>query len=63
MNNNQLYNWTVSHGDYHRQHGDYDKLYQKGKKRDKLLRALIWMGAAFVTYVVFFKVLAYAAGK
>ncbi|MCA0387743.1 MAG: hypothetical protein LCH52_04545 [Bacteroidetes bacterium] len=63
INNEHLYNWSIKNGDYHRQNGDYDKLYHKGKKKDKIVRTLLWLGAAFLTYQVFFKVLAYAAGK
>lgn len=63
MTNDQLYNWTITKGDYHRKNGEYDKLYQKGRKRDRMIRALIWMGSASLTYIVFFKVLAFAAAK
>ncbi len=63
MENNNVYNWTVKSGDYQNRSGDYDKLYHRGKKRDRLMRTLIWLGAGFITYIVFFKVLAYAAAK
>ncbi|MBP7543281.1 MAG: hypothetical protein KA747_06730 [Ignavibacteriaceae bacterium] len=63
MNNNSLYNWTIKNGDYIRQNGEYDKLYKKGIKRDKIMRFAIWIGAGFLTYIVFFKVLAYAAAR
>lgn len=63
MENNHVYNWTVKSGDYQNRSGDYDKLYKKGIKRDKIKRTLIWLGVGFLTYIVFFKVLAYAAAK
>lgn len=63
MTENSYYNWNAKSGDYHRTNADYDKLYVKGKKRERALRFLLWMGAAFVTYTVFIKVLAYAASK
>ncbi len=63
MHNEHLYKWSVKSGDYHRQNGDYDKLYHKGKKREKMMRFLMWTGAALVTWMLFLKVLAYAASK
>jgi len=63
MPEKNIQNWSINCGDYQPRHEDYGKLYQKGKKRDKFLRALIWMGAAFVAYIVFIKVLAYAAWR
>jgi hypothetical protein len=53
----------VKSGDFKGHTGDYDKLYKKGKKRDKLVNTLLWIGAGFLTYIVFFKVLAYAAAR
>lgn len=63
MNENSYYKWNVKKGDYIRKNGDYDKLYQRGLKRDKVVRALTWFGAASVSMLVFMKVLAYAAMK
>jgi len=63
MTENSYYNWNIRRGDYHRSNAEYDELYVKGKKRDRAVRFLLWMGAAFVTWSVFMKVLAYAASK
>ncbi|MBK6680067.1 MAG: hypothetical protein IPI12_02445 [Ignavibacteriales bacterium] len=63
MVNHNVYNWSVKSGDFKGHTGDYDKLYKKGKKRDKLVNTLLWIGAGFLTYIVFFKVLAYAAAR
>ncbi len=63
MKHSSLYNWSIKSGDYERQNGDYDKLYKKGIKRDKFMRLAIWIGAGFLTYIIFFKVLAYAATR
>jgi hypothetical protein len=63
MKENSLYNWSIKSGDYEHRNGDYDKLYKKGIKRDKIMRFAIWIGAGFLTYIVFFKVLAYAAAR
>ncbi len=63
MTENSYYNWNAKSGDYYRANADYDELYVKGKKREKLFRFLLWTGAAFITFSVFMKVLAYAATK
>jgi len=63
MTENSYYNWNAKSGDYYRKNLDYDKLYVKGKKREKLFRFLLWTGAAFITFSLFMKVLAYAATK
>ena len=58
-----MYNWTVKNGDYQNRSGDYDKLYRKGIKREKIMRILIWLGVGLLTCIVFFNVLAYIAAK
>ena len=58
-----MYNWTVKNGDYQNRSGDYDKLYRKGIKREKIMRILIWLGVGLLTCIVFFKVLAYIAAN
>lgn len=63
MTENSYYNWNVKSGDYHRANADYDALYVKGKKRDKVIRAFLWGAIALVTSQVFMKILAYAASK
>jgi hypothetical protein len=63
MENHHVYNWTVKSGDYQSRSGDYDKLYHEGRKKEKIKRTLIWLCAGFLTYIVFFKVLAYTAAK
>lgn len=63
MSENSYYKWNVQKGDYIRKNGDYDKLYHRGLKRDRIVRALTWVGAASVSLLVFMKILAYAAWK
>ncbi|MBK7867963.1 MAG: hypothetical protein IPJ75_13865 [Ignavibacteriales bacterium] len=50
--------WDIKKGDYSRD-VDYDRLYFRGKKREKVFRAAVWLGAAVVVSQVFLKVLAY----
>ncbi|MBN8546803.1 MAG: hypothetical protein J0L60_11800 [Ignavibacteria bacterium] len=63
MQNNDYQNWTITSGDYNHNNSDYNKLYRKGRRREKLVKTMLWIGAAFLAYEVFYKVLAYAAGK
>ncbi|MBK7266490.1 MAG: hypothetical protein IPI12_09175 [Ignavibacteriales bacterium] len=54
------YRWDIKKGDYTRD-ADYDRLYFKGKKREKIYRAAMWLGVAVIVSQVFLKVLAYAS--
>ncbi|KAB2908694.1 MAG: hypothetical protein LC102_02965 [Ignavibacteriales bacterium] len=59
----QFYNWTIDSGDYYRQNSDYDKLYAAGKKKEKIIRNLLWGGSAVIATVVFFFLLSIVGYK
>jgi len=61
LKQNQYYNWDVKSGDYIADNSEYDKLYLKNRKREKLVRKLTWLGVASVSLLVFMKILSYAA--
>ncbi|GAB1349444.1 hypothetical protein MASR1M107_16580 [Ignavibacteriales bacterium] len=63
MNENSYYKWNVKKGDYITDNSEYDKLYLKNRKREKIIRGVSWLGAASVSLLLFMKVLAYAAMK
>ncbi len=63
MQNKDYSNWSIEYGDYHHKYADYNKLYTEGKKKAKMKRFLVWAGAAFLSLIIFFKVLAYAAAN
>ncbi len=51
--NKNYFNWDVKTGDYLRDE-EYDKLYLKNKKHEKLVRVLSWLGAASVVVAAYF---------
>ncbi len=53
MNNKNYFNWDVKTGDYLRDE-DYDKLYLKNKKHEKLVKAATIFGAIAVISTLFF---------
>ena len=52
--------WSIENGDY-RSTGEYDSLYFKRKKQEKLFRNVIWLGVAIVVSQIFLKILAYTS--
>lgn len=54
------YGWSIEKGDF-RSTGEYDSLYYKRKKQEKLFRNVIWLGVAIVVSQIFLKILAYTS--
>ncbi|GAB1350929.1 hypothetical protein MASR1M107_31440 [Ignavibacteriales bacterium] len=54
------YRWNIKHGDYNSA-GEYDNLYFKRKKQEKLFRNVVWLGVAIVISQIFLKIFAYAS--
>lgn len=46
------YRWNIKHGDYNSA-GEYDSLYFKRKKQEKLFRNVVWLGVAIVISQIF----------
>ncbi len=63
MSRNLFQSWDISQGDFYRSPRDYDKLYKKHQKRERIVAFAVWTAIAFIAGMVFFKVLAYAAAK
>ncbi|GJQ33729.1 MAG: hypothetical protein HBSAPP04_25680 [Ignavibacteriaceae bacterium] len=63
MSRNLYQSWDITQGDFYRSPRDYDKLYKKHQKRDRIVALTVWLAVAYFTGVIFFKVLAYAAAK
>jgi hypothetical protein len=54
-------NWDISKGDYRSENVEYDELYRKGIKRDKVVRNAIWFSTAIVTLTIYINILSYFA--
>ena len=52
--------WDIGCGDFTRD-TEYDKFYVKSKKKEKIFRSFVWLGAAAVVALFFMRVLAYAS--
>jgi len=61
LNKNSYYNWDVKSGDYIADNSEYDKLYLKNRKKEKLVRRFAWLGVASLSLLLFLKILSYAA--
>lgn len=52
--------WAITDGDYRRD-TEYDEFYIRSKKKEKIFRGFIWLGAVAVIALFFTRVLAFAS--